>query len=125
MPGSILGTKSTEAMMKATLPAIKGFSSALEVGRMLGLSIYEIIRSSLSMRKAEEGLSLFKQARLATAAANAKKAIQDGDEEQGILPAGQCCAGIDDIPSCKELVERITIEAEEILKVTREKGCRE
>jgi len=121
MPGRVLRTKSAEAMMRTGVPVARWFSSALEVRRILKLSTYEIIRSSLRMRKAEEGLSLFQQARLATAAINAKKAIQDGDEEQGVLPAGQCCAGIEDIPSCKELIERIVIEAEEILKATREK----
>ena len=73
------------------------------------------------MRNAEEGLSIFAQARLATAAVRAKKAIQDGDEEQGILPVGQSCGGIDDAPTCKELIERIVIEAEETLKAVREK----
>jgi enoyl-[acyl-carrier protein] reductase II len=121
MPGRVLRTKSAEAMMNPGLPVIKWFSSALEVRRMLNLSTFEIIRSSLRMRKAEEGLSLFQQARLATAATNAKKAIRGGDVEQGILPAGQCCAGIDDIPTCKELVERVVIDAEEALKRTREK----
>lgn len=120
MPGRVLRTKSAEAMMKAGLPVVKWFASALEVRRMLKLSTYEIIRSSLRMRKAEEGLSIFQQARLATAAIKAKEAIQDGDEAQGILPAGQCCGGIDDIPSCKELIERVVIDAEEALKRTRE-----
>ena len=120
MPGRVLRTKSAERMMKAGFPVLKWFSSALEVRRMLNLSTYEIICSSLAMRKAEEGLSLFQQARLATAAANAKKAIQDGDGEKGILPVGQCCAGIDDIPTCKELVERVVTEAEQALKIARE-----
>lgn len=121
MPGRVLKTKAAEAMMKETLPLWKWFSSALEVKRTLGVSIYEIIRGSMRMRKGDEGLSLFQQARLATAAINAKKAIQDGDEEQGILPAGQCCAGIDDLPTCKEVIERIMNEAEDTLKTVREK----
>jgi enoyl-[acyl-carrier protein] reductase II len=121
MPGRVLKTKLAEAVMQDRLPLAKWFCSASEVRQRLGLSIYETIRSSLRMRKAEEGLSIFAQARLATAAVRAQKAIEDGDEEQGILPVGQCCGGIDDVPTCKKLIERIVIEAEQALKAVREK----
>ncbi len=121
MAGRILKTKLAEAIMKDRLPLIKWFSSALEAKRRLNISTYEIILNGLRMRRAEESLSIFAQARLATAALRARKAIQDGDEEQGLLPAGQCCGGIGDVPTCKELVERIVIEAEETLKALGKK----
>jgi len=119
MPGRVLKTKRAEVVMKDRLPLARWFLSASEIRQRLGLSMYEIIRGSLRMRKGEEGLSIFAQARLATAAIRGKKAIQDGDEEQGILPAGQCCGGIDDAPTCRELIERIVTEAEETLKAVR------
>jgi NAD(P)H-dependent flavin oxidoreductase YrpB (nitropropane dioxygenase family) len=35
--------------------------------------------------------------------------------EEGILFAGQCIGGISDIPSCKDLIDRIIAEAEQTL----------
>jgi len=40
------------------------------------------------------------------------KAIREGDEKEGFLFAGQCVGGIQDLPTCKELIERIVAEAE-------------
>jgi enoyl-[acyl-carrier protein] reductase II len=121
MPGRVLKTRLAEAVMRDRLPLIKWLSSVSELRRRLNLPAYEMIRGGLRMRKAAEGLSLFAQARLAAAAIRAKKAIEDGDDQQGILPIGQCCGGIDDVPTCKELIERIVIEAEETLKAARDK----
>ena len=43
------------------------------------------------------------------------KALNDGDVEGGILFAGQCCGGITDNPTTKELIDRVIREAEEAL----------
>jgi NAD(P)H-dependent flavin oxidoreductase YrpB (nitropropane dioxygenase family) len=43
------------------------------------------------------------------------KALNEGDVEGGILFAGQCCGGIKDIPTTKELMGRIINEAEATL----------
>lgn len=45
----------------------------------------------------------------------------DGDEKLGIMAVGQVIGRIDDLPTCKELIERIVAEAEEIIEATREK----
>jgi NAD(P)H-dependent flavin oxidoreductase YrpB (nitropropane dioxygenase family) len=39
------------------------------------------------------------------------RALTQGDVEGGILFAGQCCGGIKDNPSTKELIDRIVAEA--------------
>src|SRR6478752_7289957 len=45
------------------------------------------------------------------------KTIQEtGDMEHGIWSAGTCMGLINDIPTCKELVERIVSEAEEMIR---------
>jgi enoyl-[acyl-carrier protein] reductase II len=43
------------------------------------------------------------------------KALNEGDVEGGILFAGQCCGGITDNPTTKELIDRVIREAEESL----------
>lgn len=41
--------------------------------------------------------------------------LVQGDRDLGFMPCGQVCGRIDDIPTCKELIERIVNGAEEIL----------
>ena len=42
--------------------------------------------------------------------------LEGGDTQAAILSAGQCMGLIRDIPTCKELLDRIMAEAEAILK---------
>jgi NADH:quinone reductase (non-electrogenic) len=44
--------------------------------------------------------------------------LEQGDTEKGVLSAGQCMGLIRDIPTCKELLDRIMAEAEAIIKET-------
>ena len=39
-----------------------------------------------------------------------------GDTDWGIIPCGQACGLIGDIPSCQEVIGRIVGEAEEIFQ---------
>jgi nitronate monooxygenase len=45
-----------------------------------------------------------------------QKMLEDGDMEKGTMAAGQCIGLIRDIPSCRELLDRIMLEAEEIIR---------
>ena len=45
--------------------------------------------------------------------ARGRQAEQEDDPEAGILTAGQVIGLIDDVPTCKELVDRFMKEAEE------------
>ena len=42
--------------------------------------------------------------------------LEDGDVEKATMAAGQCIGLIRDIPTCRELLDRILAEAEEIIK---------
>jgi enoyl-[acyl-carrier protein] reductase II len=120
MPGRVLKTPASEGLLKERFALIKAISGALEVKRMLKLSLWQFIQASWRMSKAEDRLSLLQQARLAAQATRSRKALS-GDEEEGVLFAGQCCGGIHDIPGCQELIERIVSEAEDQLKRTIKK----
>jgi NAD(P)H-dependent flavin oxidoreductase YrpB (nitropropane dioxygenase family) len=50
-----------------------------------------------------------------------RKAYFEGDVEWGSLTFGQVCGLIDDIPTCRELIESITGEAEAIMKSMHQK----
>ena len=45
-----------------------------------------------------------------------KDMLQEGNMESGVLSAGQCMGLIRDIPTCKELLDRIMAEAEAVIK---------
>ena len=45
-----------------------------------------------------------------------KKMLETGDRDAGILACGQCVGLIKDIPTVKELIERIVNEAREVIK---------
>ena len=122
MPGRVLKTKGAEAMLKGGFPLVTAMSSALKVKQIMKLSYGQFIRLAFQMMRAGEESSTFRMlAREAVGSIKALKAINDGDVEQGILFAGQCCGGIDDMPGCQELIERVVTEAEQILKATSEK----
>ncbi len=44
-----------------------------------------------------------------------KEMLEDGDVEKGVLSAGQCMGFIRDIPTCRELLDRIMAQAEQII----------
>ncbi|MBM3118865.1 MAG: nitronate monooxygenase [Chloroflexi bacterium] len=121
MPGRALKTKVTEAMMKGGFPLIEAFKGASEVKQLLGLSFGQFIGLSFQMMRADEGSPLWVQARQAAGARRHMKAIYEGDEKEGILFAGECCGGISDLPSVKEIIDRVVAEAEEALETTRKK----
>ena len=116
MPGRALKSPGAVAMMKKGFPLLQSVKSALEVKRILNLSFGKFIGLSLSMMKSEEGKGLLIQARSANGAIHHLKAINDGDEKEGFLFAGQSVGGIADIPSSQEVIKRIVKEAEEQLK---------
>jgi len=121
MLGRVLKTSVTEAMMKGWFPIARALAGTLEIKRALKLSWRELIRSSLNMTKGEERFGLLTQARFAAGVSRLEKAVRYGNEKEGLLFAGQNCGGIDDIPSCQEVVERTIAEAEKILKTAGKK----
>lgn len=44
-----------------------------------------------------------------------KKMFEEGDMDSGVMSAGQVCGIIHDVPTCKELIDRIVAEAEQII----------
>lgn len=119
MPGRALKTEASEAMMKSGFPLVEAVQGALEIKRLLKLSLWKFIGLSFQIMRAEEGSPLWVQARQAVSARRSMKAIYEGDMEEGFLFAGQDCGGISDLPSVKELIDRIITEAEEALEATK------
>jgi NAD(P)H-dependent flavin oxidoreductase YrpB (nitropropane dioxygenase family) len=102
-------------MVNRWSPFFESIQGALVVKRLLNLSWGAFIGLSMQMMKADEGSPIWVQARQGVGTVKHLKAIEDGDVDGGILFAGQCCGGIDDIPTCKEVIDRVVSEAEETL----------
>jgi len=111
LPGRVLKSPGAEDIMKSGLSVSQSVRSALEVKRILNLSFSKFMALSWSMMKSEEGKNLLMQARQANGAVRHLRAIREGDEKDGFLFAGQSVGGIQDMPTCKDLIERIVDEA--------------
>jgi NAD(P)H-dependent flavin oxidoreductase YrpB (nitropropane dioxygenase family) len=88
--------------------------NALELRRISGASIGDLLRSGLAMRQNEK-LTRSQMLLAANAPMLAKLAMQDGDPIGGYLPSGTVAGVIDDRPTCAELISRIMSEAQETL----------
>jgi enoyl-[acyl-carrier protein] reductase II len=115
LEGRVLKTKEALAMTKRGFPVVEAFKGALLVKKLMGLSFQKFVGISIEMLKAEEGHPLMVLARQAVGNMKHLKAISEGDVEGGILFAGQCCGGIMDNPTTKELIDRIIVEADAVL----------
>lgn len=112
MDGRVLKTSEAERMMKRGFPLVEAVKGALLVKRLMNLSWAKFMGVSIEMLRAEEGHPLMVLARQAVGNMKHLKALNEGDVDSGILFAGQCCGGIKDIPSTKELIDRVINEAE-------------
>jgi len=121
MPGRALKTKVTEDMMKGGLPVMEAFRGASEIRRLLKLSYWQFIRLSFQMMRSEEGSPLLAQARQAAGTRRHLRAIRQGDEQEGILFAGECIGAIHELLSVKQIIDGIIAEAEETLEATGKK----
>ena len=90
------------------------FGNAMELRKVSGASLTDLLRSGLAMR-ANEKLSRSQLLMAANAPMLARKAMNDGDPVGGYLPSGTVAGVIDDWPTCAELVARLVAEAEDAL----------
>jgi enoyl-[acyl-carrier protein] reductase II len=116
MPARMLKTPVIERLAKSKFPLIEGMRGAMNVKKTLNLSWAKFFDMSIKMMTAEESHPIWIQARQAAGNARAVKGIYDGDMKEGIFIAGQVVGSCNDIPSVKELIDRIMMEAETIIK---------
>ena len=92
--------------------AVRG--GALRFRRLTGISRRDLLREGLAMRRSQD-LSWSQLVMAANAPMLTKAAMVDGHVEVGILPTGQCVGVVDDLPTCRELIARMAVEAGEAL----------
>ena len=116
VPHRVLRTPFVERLEAASaitsLPrAIVNASRFRKIG---GLSWSSMVREGLAMRKTQE-LSWAQVLQAANTPILLRAALVDGNLQAGVMASGQVVGLIEDLPSAKELVERIMTEAEDTL----------
>ena len=97
---------------RATDLIFRTMHNTARVGRnAISQKVVEIEREGL-----KHGGAKFEQVRELVAGTRGKGVLETGDIDAGIWSAGQVQGLINDIPSCKELVDRIVREARDIIR---------
>ncbi len=90
-------------------------ANAWRFHKLSGISLPAMTKEGLAMRKSL-GLTWTQTLMAANAPMLTKAALVDGKVESGVLPSGQVVGVIDDLPTCKELIDRIVAEAGKVLE---------
>lgn len=116
----VVKTKRAQSIVRRRFALLEAANSAFRFKRELDLSWWDIIKGGLSMSQAQ-GRSVIDLPILAAGLSEMDKGYRTGDETIGLFLAGQSCGDINDIPTCQEVIERIMVEAEEVMEAIRKK----
>jgi NAD(P)H-dependent flavin oxidoreductase YrpB (nitropropane dioxygenase family) len=110
-PQRVIRTEMVDKLEKAKVLAFpKAAANALKFRKLTGMSVPQLVREGLRMRKSQE-LSWGQLAMAANAPMMTKATLVDGHPEVGVLPTGQGVGVIRELPSCDELIQRVMAEA--------------
>lgn len=119
LPGRFLISPAALKMdQRKMIPLGKAISGAFEASRTTGTPLFKLLLSSLKQR--QRGVQDL--ARQAINLAAIKVAVETGDlEHEGVLPIGQIGGRIENILTCKEIIEGTVAEAEAVIKAAGKK----
>ncbi len=103
------------------LPWRERLAGAREARRTLGVSWWRFLAGGWTMRRQYQA-SIAQLGHLAAGGVRIRKAMVEGDADMGVMPAGQVCGRISDIPSVAQLIEGIVAEAEDTLRSLNARG---
>ena len=92
----------------------RAVSNAFRFRRLLGASWLDYLREGLAMKRSQ-GLGWSQMVMAANAPMLFKASMVDGNIESGVMAGGQVTGLIDELPSCRALIDRIVEQASEIL----------
>ena len=106
------------------LPVVRTIKGFLEMRRSFNVPWWKLARSAVRMMRSYEvrlsGMGELAYASFETGSkGKLPQALIEGDGEMGFMPSGQVCGRLNDIPTCKELIDRMVSGAEEILERVR------
>jgi NAD(P)H-dependent flavin oxidoreductase YrpB (nitropropane dioxygenase family) len=111
-PQRVLKTTSAQRLANGSGAGrlIRSLRSARALRAATGESWSQMLREGVAMRRAQ-GLTLGQTLMAANAPMLYRRALVDGDADTGLMATGQVVGLIDDLPTCRELLERIVAEA--------------
>ncbi len=92
----------------------RAIRNAFRFRSMLGAKWGDYLREGLAMKRSQ-GLAWSQLVMAANAPMLFKASMVDGNVESGVMAGGQVAGLIDELPSCRELIDRIVAQASEIL----------
>ncbi len=110
LPGRWLKNPAAVKMAEGKPSFFQALSSGLRIKRMTDISLFKLLLGGLKQRGVQD------LARQAVSLKGLRAAIDHGDLETGVLPVSQAIGLMKDIPTCKEVIERIVEEAQEVLR---------
>ncbi len=115
LPGRWLKNAAALKMVQKRPSPFQALSSALRIRKMVDVPLYKLFLGGLKQRGVQD------LARQALGLKGLQVAIEQGDLENGVLPVSQAIGLMRDIPTCKELMERIVAEAQEVLRTVSQR----
>ena len=117
IPQRVLRTGVAERLLATGSAArvLRSLRNTLAYQRLSGTPWMDMVREGLSMKRSRE-LTWSQLIMAANAPMLYKAALHDGRSDIGVMATGQVVGLIDDLPSCAELIERIMVQADEILR---------
>jgi NAD(P)H-dependent flavin oxidoreductase YrpB (nitropropane dioxygenase family) len=116
VPQRLLRAGTIDQLQATTAPRrlVRALRSAAKFRQITGTPWLDMAREGIAMKKNHE-LKWTQVIMAANAPVLYRSALLDGRTDFGVMASGQVVGLIDDIPSCRELVERIVAEASDVL----------
>jgi NAD(P)H-dependent flavin oxidoreductase YrpB (nitropropane dioxygenase family) len=116
VPHRVLRTTLVDQMEEAgrVTGLLRAAGNAARFRGLAGLGWREMLRQGRAMRR-DTGLSWEQVLMAANTPVLLRAAMVDGRPDLGLMSSGQVTGLIEDLPSCQELIEAITTEAEQVL----------
>ncbi len=117
VPHRVLRTEFVEELLRSRALGrmTRAVRNALAFQKLTGTPWKDVVTEGLAMRKNAE-LSLSQLVMAANTPMLLKAAMVDGRPDLGVMASGQVVGVIEDLPSCKELLDRIVAEATAVLE---------
>jgi enoyl-[acyl-carrier protein] reductase II len=115
LPGRFWRNKTAIELSQGQVSLTQAVSSGWRIKKMLNVPFYKLFSFGLKERGVQD------LARQAVSIDFLKTLQEPSDVNDIILPLGQVTGRINDVPTCREVIERTVAEAEKIIKAMREK----
>ncbi|GIH68095.1 NAD(P)H-dependent flavin oxidoreductase [Sphaerimonospora thailandensis] len=117
VPQRVLRAGTIDRLLRTSGPGrlLRAARNGVAFQKISGTRWSDIIREGLAMKKSRD-LTWSQVVMAANAPMLYRAALLEGRPDIGVMATGQVVGLIDDLPSCRELIDRIMAEAEDVLR---------